>query len=855
MPRLATFWHQMRSRLGRGTQSRSHPRVVPQIFWAALQSVALSSVLVTGLGWAGQRIGWLEPLELNMFDQWVRLQPVLPDDNRLLIVGITEADIRRYGWPIQDDVLAAALAQLQTTNPTVIGLDLYRDLPVPPGESALLEQLNAPNLIAITSNAFEIPPPPTVPAERVGFNDLTLDADGILRRNLMQVGDDADPYFSFALQVSRRYWVSTGETFSYTSDALWLGTSTLRRLQPTDGGYQTADTRGYQMLIDYRHPEAIAPTLALHELLDPQTNLGALTERVVLIGSTAPSLKDFLSTPYSAVRQEAFQMSGVMVHAQMISQLLDLAAGTRSPFRFWPQWLEVIWLGVWAFTGSLLAWRLRRPVVLSLVALGCLTVIVATSGILFSYLVWIPVVGPVLAFLGALGLAMTHRVFYTTSHDALTGALNQTSLLAHLRRSLQRHQRQSQPQRLGVLYVHLDQLGLVNSSLGQATGDYMWLELMARLRSSLPKAARVARIDEDDCAIAISIFDKAALENLANTLRDDIAQPVLIPAQQSVVTDANIGIAVTQPDHVYTADNLLRDAHTAMFRAQSLGQTQYQIFATGMLEANLQRFTLEGELRQGLAEQQFELYYQPIVSLQTGKIAGFEALVRWQHPQRGFISPGMFVPLAEETGLIIPLGQWICETACQQAYEWKLQLPDEPLLISINLSGRQFEQLDLLEQLTQSLHHRSLDGLIFKLEITESMVMGDVEAAIDLMFKLRSLGCRLSLDDFGTGYSSLSYLRRFPIDTLKVDQSFVRNMLQSPEDLAIVRTIVNLAHTLAMDVIAEGVETAEDVATLRSLGAEYGQGYYWAKPLSVDAATDFLGQHLQAPDSKLRGQA
>ena len=844
----------MRSRFGSGALSRSQPRVVPQIFWAALQSVVFSSLLVTGLGLATKRLGWLEPLELNMFDQWVRLQPTLPDDDRLLIIGITEEDIRRYGWPIKDDLLAAALTRLQTANPTVIGLDLYRDLPVPPGEQALIEQLNEPNLIAITNNAFEIPPPPTVPAERVGFNDFTLDPDGILRRNLLQVGDGENPYFSFALQLSQQYLASTGGEFSYNSDALLWGDATLWRLQSTDGGYQTADTRGYQMLIDYRNPEAIAPTLALHELLDPQTNLDTLTERVVLIGSTAPSLKDFLSTPYSAVRQEAFQMSGVMVHAQMVSQLLDLAAGTRSPFRFWPQWLEGVWLGVWALTGSLLAWRLRRPVILSLVALGCLTVIVTTSGVLFSYLVWIPLVGPVLVFLGALGLTMTHRVFYTTSHDALTGALNQTSLLAHLRRSLKRHQRQLKPQQLGVLYVHLDQLGLVNSSLGQTTGDYMWLELMARLRSRLPKAARIARIDEDDCAIAVPIFDKAALENLTNTLRDDIAQPVLMPPRQSVVTDANIGIAVTQPDHVYTAEDLLRDAHTAMFRAQSLGQTQYQIFATGMLEANLQRFTLEGDLRQGIAEQQFELYYQPIVSLHTGNIAGFEALVRWQHPERGFISPGMFVPLAEETGLIIPLGQWICETACQQAYEWKLQLPDWPLLISINLSGRQFEQVDLIAQLAQCFSGRSLEGLLFKLEITESMVMGDVEAAIDLMFKLRSLGCKLSLDDFGTGYSSLSYLRRFPIDTLKVDQSFVRNMLQSSEDLAIVRTIVNLAHTLAMDVIAEGVETADDVVALRSLGAEYGQGYYWAKPLPVDAATKFLQQHLQVTNSEFRAQ-
>jgi diguanylate cyclase (GGDEF)-like protein len=846
LPPLATLVNQVRSRVSRWGQSPQQPRVVPQIFWAALRSVLISSTVVASVCLVAQRAGWLEPLELAMHDQWVRLRPALPPDERLLIISIEEADIRRYGWPLSDEVLAATLGRLQATNPSVIGLDLYRDLPVPPGEAALVEALAAPNVIAITNQVFAIPPPSTVPPERVGFNDFTLDTDGVLRRNLLQVGDGTDPYFSFALQVSRRHLADQGKTFGYDSESLFWDEVVLERLQRTDGGYQTADVRGYQILLDYRGAEAIAPTLTLSKLLDtPPEALPDLSGRVVLIGSVAPSLKDFLPTPYSAVRQESFQMSGVMVHAQMVSHLLDLAAGTRQPFRYWPQGLEAGWLLAWAIAGSLLAWRLRRPIVLSIVAIAGVSVIVFTSAGLFTYQVWIPVVGPVLAFLGALGLAMTHRVFYTTSHDALTGALNQNSLTAYLRRSLKQRQRQQQPRPLGVLYVHLDQLGLVNSSLGQNTGNYMWLELMARLRSRLPKPAKIARIDEDDCAIAVPADNKAALETLANQLRDDVAQPITIPPQQSVVTDTNIGIAITQPDYVHTAENLMRDAHTAMFRARSLGQTQYQVFATGMLEASVQRFTLEGELRQGLADQQFELYYQPIVSLESDRVAGFEALIRWQHPQRGFISPGMFIPLAEETGLIIPLGQWICETACQQAYEWRQQFSDWPLLISINLSGRQFEQPDLVEQLTTIVQERQLTGLTFKLEVTESMVMGDVEAAIDLMFKLRSLGCKLSLDDFGTGYSSLSYLRRFPIDTLKVDQSFVRNM-NSAEDFAIVRTIVDLAHTLGMDVIAEGVETIEDVEALRSLKAEFGQGYYWAKPLPAAAATDFLAQHFTA---------
>ncbi|MGF1460398.1 MAG: putative bifunctional diguanylate cyclase/phosphodiesterase [Leptolyngbyaceae cyanobacterium] len=848
MPRLATVIRQVRSRLGLASDSPHQLAIVPQIFWASLRSVILSSAVVTGLCLAVQRVGGFETLELIAFDQWVRLRPSAAMDNRLVIVGITEADIRRFGFPITDEVLAAALERLQTAQVSVIGLDLYRDITVLPGQAALIEQLAAPNVVAINNFAGDIPAPPSVGPERVGFNDFTLDKDGILRRNLLQVGDSDSPYVSLALRVTQRALAQQGIAYDHSSTAIFLNQAVLPRLQSHDGGYQTSDTRGYQILMDYRTPEAIAPLISLSELLDPQTKLDRFQQRIALLGSVAPSLKDFLPTPYSAVRQQSFQMSGVMVHAQMISHLLDLAEGKRPSFRFWPQWLEILWLGTWAVGGSLVAWRLKRPITIAIFAAGGLTIIIGISAALYFHLVWVPAVAPAVAFLGTLGLAMTHRLFYTTTHDAVTGALNEASLLAYLRRSLKRRQRRHQAVPLGLFYIHLSQLGLVNSSLGQTTGNYVWQALMARLQARLPRSAKIARIDEDDCAIAVPDRDKPALERLAHDLQVDITKPIDLPEQQSVVTETNIGIAITQPDYRYTAENLLRDAHTAMYKSRSLGQVQYQVFASGMLEVNVARFALEGELRRGIAEEEFEVYYQPIVSLKTGKVAGFESLVRWQHPQRGLIGPGTFMSLAEETGLIIALGQWICETACKQAHQWKCQFSQWPMLISINLSSRQFEQPDLVEQLAQSFQHRQREGLIFKLEVTESMVMGDVEAAIDLMLKLRSLGCKLSLDDFGTGYSSLSYLRRFPIDTLKVDQSFVRNM-DSSEDLAIVRTIIDLAHTLGMDVIAEGVETAADAEALRSLNCEYGQGYYWAKPLTAAAATTLLAENFDGDPS------
>lgn len=845
MIKLAAWLNPARYILRWFSYQDQYPAVpIPQVFWVALRSVAVTSTAVTGVCLAVQALGGLEPLELAVFDQWTRLRPEQPADPRLLIVQITESDIRRYGWPIPDLVLAQALSKLQMYQPSVIGLDLYRDISTPPGAAELNQQLQADNLIAIANNVGEVPPPPIVSEERVGFNDFTLDPDGVLRRNLLFVAGAEQDHYSFALRLSLERLVQQGITFRYTPEALYLGNTALPRLLKADGGYQTADTRGYQILLDYRSHRQGAPAVSLGQLLDTQDDLSWLEGRIVLVGTVAPSLKDFLVTPYSAVQHDSFQMSGVVVHAHMVSHLLDLAAGNRQPFKFWPQWAEILWLAGWTITGSLLVWGLRRPLALGATSVLCLLLIGTVGWLMFTQAVWIPVGAPALGFVGALCLAMAHRLFYSTSRDPLTGLLNQPTLLSLLERSLSLQTGRPVLQPTGLLFLSLNRFQLVKVSLGQIAGDYVLLQLVNRLRACLPRSARLARIGADEFAISLQSFSKASLERLADQIQASLAEPLKIN-HQLVVVEANIGIAVTQPNHVHTSENLLRDAHTAMYRAKALGKARYEVFAAGMLEADIQRFTLEGDLRRGVIEQQFLLYYQPIVSLATEKIVGFESLVRWQHPQEGFVSPAKFIPLAEETGLIIALGQWICEEACRQARLWKEQFPTLPLMLSINLSSRQFEQPNLVEQLAGVLQESGLQQLTFKLEITESMVMGDVEAAIDLMLRLRSLGCRLSLDDFGTGYSSLSYLRRLPIDTLKIDQSFVKSMDNSSEDFAIVRTIIDLAHTLGMDVIAEGVETAANFQALRSLSCDFGQGFFWAKPMSAHAAGLLLEQQLE----------
>jgi diguanylate cyclase (GGDEF)-like protein len=799
-------------------------------------SVLLTGVFATGLV-SLLPLGGLERLELNVFDQLMQQRSDTAADARLLLVTITEADLHRYGWPLSDGVLAEGLALLQAHSPRAIGLDLYRDLTHPPGTADLDRQLQADNLIAIANIVGGVGAPPQVTADRVAFNDLVLDPDGVLRRGLLFVAGDGQDFYSLALRLSLDYLAAEGIPFHYDAAALWFGPIPLRPLEAHHGGYRWADSRGYQTLLNYRNRHSPAPTVSWSELLKGQVAPELIRDRIVLVGTVAPSLKDVIYTPFSD-DIETFTMPGVIIHSQIVSHLLDVATGQRPGFRFWPRWGEVLWLMGWALSGSALAWGLGHPLVFGVGSVASLSLIYASSLGLFSQAIWVPVVEPSGGFILALALAMVHRLYYTRTRDPLTGAFNRISWLGRLQRHFQAgsHPLSVPP---GVMVVGLNRFEQVNASLGQATGDRLLMLITARLRQILPRRAHLGRISGEDFALAIHDGDQGRLTALAEAIQGVLAEPFWVGQQELSVT-ASIGIVVPQGGQQATPENLLRDAQTAMYRAQRRSQSRYIVFAASMATAAADQFALETEMRHGIAQWEFVLYYQPIVELETGHIAGFEALVRWQHPRLGFVSPARFIPLAEETGLILPLGDWICRTACYQARQWQQTFPDWPLMVSINLSGQQFEQPHLAQQLGSLLRETGLDGASLKLEITESMVMGDIDVAIDLMLRLKALGCRLGMDDFGTGYSSLSYLRRFPIDTLKVDQSFVHNMSESREDREIVRTIVDLGHTLGMDLIAEGIETQAQAEALRSLSCEYGQGYYWAKPLPADEATALL---------------
>ncbi len=318
---------------------------------------------------------------------------------------------------------------------------------------------------------------------------------------------------------------------------------------------------------------------------------------------------------------------------------------------------------------------------------------------------------------------------------------------------------------------------------------------------------------------------------------------------RDVFTTVSIGIAPSTTEYTQP-DDLLRDADTAMYRAKSLGKARHEVFDKAMHAVAMNLLQMETDLRRALERQEFFIQYQPIVALDTFNLRGFEALVRWQHPERGLISPMDFIPVAEDTGQILPIGQWALQEACKQMRRWHRGfLYESFVFFSVNLSSKQFTQPDLLEQVKNILDETKLDPRSLKLEITESVVMENIDTATEMLKQLRALGVQLSIDDFGTGYSSLSYLHRFPIDTLKVDRSFVMRMVDNNENIEIVRTILMLAQNLGMDVVAEGVETKEQLALLRKLGCENGQGYFFSRPVSVGGAEKIISDTYAHSDT------
>jgi diguanylate cyclase (GGDEF)-like protein len=431
------------------------------------------------------------------------------------------------------------------------------------------------------------------------------------------------------------------------------------------------------------------------------------------------------------------------------------------------------------------------------------------------------------------------QLLHNAFHDGLTGLANRALFMDHLKLALGRAQRHA-TYRFAVLFLDLDRFKLINDSLGHMAGDQLLVGVARRLETAMRPGDTVSRLGGDEFTVLLDdLKDADEAEAVAERLQQQLT-PSFNLGGHEVFTTVSIGIALSAEDY-HRPEDILRDADTAMYRAKSLGKARYEIFDKVMHARAMDRLGLERDMRGAVEHRELFLQYQPIVSLATGSLRGFEALVRWQHPERGLIHPAKFIPIAEETGMIIPIGKWILNEACRQMSRWqKLSRSDGPLPVSVNLSGKQFLQPDLLEQIQEVLRETGLDPRGLKLEITETVVMENIETATHTLEQLRALGVELSIDDFGTGYSSLSYLQRFPVSTLKIDRSFVSRMTESDGTAEIVRTIMQLAQNLGMDVVAEGVETESQRAQLRDFECEFGQGYYFSRPMDSDAAEALL---------------
>jgi diguanylate cyclase (GGDEF)-like protein/PAS domain S-box-containing protein len=431
------------------------------------------------------------------------------------------------------------------------------------------------------------------------------------------------------------------------------------------------------------------------------------------------------------------------------------------------------------------------------------------------------------------------RLQHDAFHDALTGLPNRTMFLDHLRLAIARSQRRDGTG-FAVLYLDVDRFKVINDSLGHTVGDQLLIGLARRLEACLRLGDTVARLGGDEFILLVEdLHDEAEAITVAERIQGLLQQPFELNGREFFAT-VSIGIASSWTSY-QNAEDIVRDADTAMYRAKSSGKARHEIFDGAMHAQANKVLQLETDLRHALERNEFAVHYQPIVALQDFRLRGFEALVRWQHPERGFISPVDFIPIAEESGLIIQLGEWVLREACTQMERWQKIFPAEPpLYVAVNLSGKQFIQQDLIKQVSDILMETEIDPHGLKLEITESMVMDNVEQATEMLKQLRALGLKLSIDDFGTGYSSLSYLHRFPVNTLKIDRSFVTRMSDNNENREIVRTIVTLAQTLGMDVVAEGVETNEQLAMLCHLGCECGQGYFFSKPVDAKGAEKII---------------
>lgn len=820
--------------------------LLPRLILPAL----MTSFCITGAIAGVRSLGWLQNIELSLFDRMVRLQSSGELDDRFLVVEITDEDLQAFREIyLTDDVVATALENLQQYNPAIIGLDIYRNIPNPPGTTRLAKQLLKENVFAIYNPQHGIPIDETTGKinERQGFNLVIIDSDNVQRRNLLalqyQDGDKTVDLYSFGLLISQAYLGIPEHPIKLTAKGVSLGDSYIPPIEVNSGGYQLpkSEARGWQALLQFSSQEYLAQSITISDVVSGNFDPALVQDRIVLIGSTAKTQRDTFITPYSVSRTDDYLTPGVFLHAQAIQQILNSIGGKHSYFIFWTEGQELVWIFLWAALGGASPWLFNSFRLFAGVSFTVCAVFGGCSYGLFLGGVWVPVAAPAIALTASWGCVLAYRLFYEEKYDVLTGLPNRRSFLQALSTFNPTIKSSTENDLFAVLSVDIDRFKSINESYGHYYGDTILKAVVTRIRLQLNHHFKVARMGANEFGILINQpHTEQQIIELVKNIENQLKEPFDID-QKKVYLSCSTGVAFHSNEEYISAEELWLQAHTAMNRAKKMTKSSYQVFSAGMQTQSLARLTIESDLRQAIESQEFQLLYQPIFSLKTNTLQGFEALVRWNSPTRGLVSPNDFIKIAEETDLILPISQWILEEGCRQFKAWKdIFNFDDSLTISINLSSRQFSQVNLKEQIEKILASTSLNPTNLKLEITESMVIEDIEDAIKLLNDLKTLNIKLSIDDFGTGYSSLSYLDDFPVDTIKIDRSFIRKISRIESSLAIPHAVIKLGHNLGMDIIAEGIENIEQLDILRELDCEFGQGFLFSTPLSAEDAKDFI---------------
>jgi diguanylate cyclase (GGDEF)-like protein len=436
--------------------------------------------------------------------------------------------------------------------------------------------------------------------------------------------------------------------------------------------------------------------------------------------------------------------------------------------------------------------------------------------------------------------AARQQLEFQASHDTLTGLLNRHLVADRIDHALARGSRAAGGDPgagVAVLYVDLDRFKAVNDSHGHDAGDQLLVEAATRLVAAVRAGDTVARLGGDEFAVLCEdLPERQTVFDIADRIVDALSRPFTMEGGGVAVVSASVGIAVPDGPEA-SGEDLLRDADAAMYRAKEAGRDRWEVFDAAMRDWVAARRDTETALAGAIDRGELRLLYQPIVDISDGSIAGFEALLRWERPGHGVVAPNDFIPLAEETGLIIPIGEWVLTEACLQAARWNREFMDRPLHVSINVSGRQLNQANLRDTVERAVHGAGIDPECVTLELTESMLLDDADWALAQLESVKRLGVRIAIDDFGTGYSALSYLRLFPIDVVKIDRSFIADLGAMAADTTVVAAVIALSHALGHQVVAEGVETADHLAALVTLGCDQAQGYFFAKPITTAEAT------------------